>query len=83
MFPGASDIAFSRGTIWVEAESGAAWADFFMNNFGPLVIARGKLGDDTFGELRTKVIEGWEGANESTDGRLRFGQEYLLSVLRF
>ncbi len=77
----ASDFEFERHSATIDAESVEAWADFFIERFGPLVTARDVLGE-RFGELREQIIGIWEQANEADDGRLRLPQEYLLSVIR-
>jgi hypothetical protein len=56
------------------------WADFFMDRFGPMVTARKMLGE-RFAELRDRVVGIWTKANQSTDGRVRIPQEYLVSII--
>lgn len=77
----ASSFDFQRHVNWIEADSVEAWADYFMETFGPLVTARTMLGE-RFGELRERIIEIWRDANEADDGSLRLPQEYLLSIIR-
>jgi ubiquinone/menaquinone biosynthesis C-methylase UbiE len=77
----ASDFEFERHVTTIEAESIDAWADFFLQRFGPLVTARNLLGE-RFEGLRKQIIAIWADANEADDGSLRLPQEYLLSVVR-
>jgi ubiquinone/menaquinone biosynthesis C-methylase UbiE len=82
MFAGvATGFQFERHVNWIEWESLEAFADFFMDRFGPMVTARAMLGE-RFSELREKVVEIWRQANGARDGRLRLPQEYLISVVR-
>lgn len=80
MFSAGTDFEFERHSATIEAESLDAWADFFIDRFGPLVMARQLLGE-RFKDLREETVEIWETANEADDGRLRLPQEYLLSVV--
>ena len=77
----ATDFAFERHLTTVEWESIEAFADFFMERFGPLVTARNMLGAH-FEELRQEIIAIWAERNEADDGGLRLPQEYLLSIVR-
>ena len=52
-----------------------------MDRFPPMVTAWAMLGD-RFGELRARIVEIWNNANQANDGRLRVPQEYLLSIIR-
>jgi SAM-dependent methyltransferase len=74
-------IEFERDVNLIEWDSVDAFADYFMDRFGPLVTARERLGD-RFGELRAKIIEIWKDANEADDGTLRLPQVYLRSIVR-
>jgi SAM-dependent methyltransferase len=76
----ATRLAFERHFATVEWDSVDGFADFFMEHFGPMVMARQLLGE-RFAELRAEVVAVWEQANESDDGRLVLPQEYLLSVV--
>jgi SAM-dependent methyltransferase len=77
----AKGFEFERHVNWIEWDSIESWADFFMTRFGPMVTARGMLGE-RFEEMRERVIEIWRKANQASDGRLRLPQEYLVSVVR-
>jgi SAM-dependent methyltransferase len=72
---------FERHVNRIDWSSVDAFADYFMDRFGPLVTARAMLGE-RFGELRERVVDIWRRANEATDGSLRLPQEYLLSIVR-
>jgi SAM-dependent methyltransferase len=77
----AKSFEFERHVNRIEWESVASWADFFLSRFGPLVTAREALGE-RFTELRERIIDIWNRANEAKDGSLRLPQEYLLSIVR-
>lgn len=77
----ATSFAFERHVNRIEWESVDAFAEFFMDRFGPMVTARQVLGD-RFSELRAKVIDIWTRVNESKDGRFVLPQQYLLSIIR-
>ena len=77
----ATSFAFERHVNVIEWNSMDAWADFFMDRFGPMVTARTMLGE-RFAELRERVVAIWAKANQSTDGRVRIPQEYLVSIIR-
>jgi hypothetical protein len=70
-----------RHSATIEWESVEAFADFFMERFGPMRTATQMLGE-RFGELRERVVGVWQEATEARDGRLVLPQEYLLSVIR-
>jgi SAM-dependent methyltransferase len=80
MFPTASAFEFERHVNRIEWASVEAFADYFIDRFGPLVTARQRLGE-RFGELREHVIAIYRRRNEATDGTLRLPQEYLLSII--
>jgi SAM-dependent methyltransferase len=75
-------LEFHRETLLTEASGSEAFADFFATNFGPLVIARGLLGDEAFAALRADLVELYERNNEATDGSLRLRAEYLVAIAR-
>ena len=77
----AKEFEFERHVNWIEADSLDQWANFFLDRFGPMVTARAMLGDQ-FAELREKLVAIWREANTADDGRVRFPQEYLLSIVR-
>jgi ubiquinone/menaquinone biosynthesis C-methylase UbiE len=77
----ATGFEFEQHSLTVEWESVDGFAQFFMQNFGPMVMAQQRLGE-RFRELRGKIVAIWEQRNEAQDGTLRLPQEYLLSVVR-
>jgi ubiquinone/menaquinone biosynthesis C-methylase UbiE len=77
----ATSFEFERHLNWIEWASAEEWANFFMSRFPPMATARVMLGD-RFGELRSRILEIWNRANEANDGTLRLPQEYLLSIIR-
>ena len=77
----ATEFEFERHLNVIEFDSLEGFTDVFMDNFPPMVAARGMLGD-RFLELRDRSVEIWREANEADDGSLRLPQEYLLSVVR-
>jgi SAM-dependent methyltransferase len=82
MFGDADEIVFERRSARVRWDSTDAFADYFMDRFGPMVTARRSLGEERFAELRAETIEIWERRNEATDGSLDLPQEYLVSLVR-
>ncbi len=72
------DVACGTGIEWESVET---FADFFMARFGPMVTARAMLGD-RFLELRGRIVEIWNRANQSNNGSFRLPQQYLLSIVR-
>jgi SAM-dependent methyltransferase len=77
----ATGFEFERHVNWIEDDSVESFADIFMERFPVMVAARQMLGE-RFAELRADTVAVWERFNESTDGRFRLPQEYLLSVVR-
>ena len=77
----ATGFEFERHVNVIEWESMEEWSNFFMDRFGLMVTARKMLGD-RFAELRERVVAIWTQANQSTDGRVRIPQEYLVSIIR-
>jgi ubiquinone/menaquinone biosynthesis C-methylase UbiE len=78
----ATGFEFEHHSATIEAESVDAWADYFLERFGPMVTARQRLEAERFAELRERVIAVWEEANEADDGSLRLPQQYILSIVR-
>lgn len=77
----ATSFEFERHVNRIEWDSVEGFAEFFLARFGPMVTARGMLGE-RFGEVRERVVAIWRAANEADDGSLRLPQEYLLSIIR-
>ncbi|MCL4852697.1 MAG: methyltransferase domain-containing protein [Bryobacteraceae bacterium] len=77
----AAGFEFERHVNIIQWDSLDAWTDFFMERFGPMVMARTMLGD-RFRELRQRIAGIWRNANLATDGTLRLPQEYLVSLIR-
>ena len=77
------ELEFHREILDIEHEAAAGpFFDEFAGNFGPLVIARGALGDDGFAALRADLIALYEEGNEATDGSTRIPAEYLVAIGR-
>lgn len=79
--PAAQELEFERHVNRIEWESVDAFADFFMDRFGPMVTARAMLGE-RFAGLRSEIVEIWKRANESPNGVFVLPQQYLLSIVR-
>ena len=77
----ATGFDFEYGSATIEWDSVAGFADFFMDRFGPMVMARNMLGE-RFGELRERIVSIWDDVNQSGNGGFLMPQEYLLSVVR-
>jgi SAM-dependent methyltransferase len=81
MFGSGTSFDFERHSATIEWESIEGFENFFMETFGPMVMARQMLGE-RFDSLRRDVRAVWADWNEAADGRLILPQEYLLSVVR-
>lgn len=81
MFPSAKEIEFSKHSATIEYESMEGYAELFMENFGPMVMAKQRLGEG-FAELRAAVLEVWDRFNEAEDGSFVLPQMYLQSIIR-
>ncbi|HEX5467838.1 MAG TPA: class I SAM-dependent methyltransferase [Gaiellaceae bacterium] len=77
----AEDFEFEHHSATIEWESVEGFAEFFMDRFGPMVIARHVLGE-RFADLRGEIVALWEEVNEADDGSFVLPQEYLLSLVR-
>jgi len=77
---GAATVFERREIEWTD-ESPESYARFMLDSFGPLLNARELLEgrDDELDEAFTNFLRG---ENLADDGTLRFGGEYLLSVVR-
>jgi SAM-dependent methyltransferase len=82
MFGSGTSFDFERHSATIEWESIEGFEDFFMETFGPMVMARQMLGE-RFDSLRRDVRAAWADWNEAAGGRLILPQEYLLSVIHF
>jgi ubiquinone/menaquinone biosynthesis C-methylase UbiE len=70
-------VAFERHEVeWLEP-SAERYAEFMENSFGPLIAARAALGDAVVHDAYLSWVND---VNETADGTLRFGGEYLLAV---
>ncbi|MFN2615510.1 MAG: class I SAM-dependent methyltransferase [Thermoleophilaceae bacterium] len=77
----ASEVELGRRFVEFREESADSWVDFMEESFGPFVSARATLGE-RWPELRSELVRLFEQANESSNGKLAFKQEYLLAVVR-
>jgi ubiquinone/menaquinone biosynthesis C-methylase UbiE len=73
------DFAFSTDEVVMTAPSVEVYAEFYLEKFGPLVVARQVLGDK-WPALRTDIVAFYAEWNTATDGTLRIPIEYLVSV---
>lgn len=78
MFAAAKQIEFERAETVIEWDSVEGFGEYFIERFGPLVMAKRNLGE-RFDELREEIYAIYERRNEATDGGLRFPQQYLIS----
>jgi ubiquinone/menaquinone biosynthesis C-methylase UbiE len=70
--------AFERHEVEWREPSPERYAEFMESSFGPLIAARAQLGD----ELVHDTYMGWiNDSNDANDGTLRFGGEYLVSLV--
>jgi len=75
------DAEFERHEIEWTDESPESYARFMLDSFGPLLNAREVLGERE-DELDTAFTDFLRRENLAEDGTLRFGGEYLLSIVR-
>ena len=75
------DAEFERHEIEWTDESPESYARFMLDSFGPLLNAREVLGEREE-ELDTAFTDFLRRENRAEDGTLRFGGEYLLSIVR-
>ncbi len=75
------DAEFERHEIEWTDESPESYARFMLDSFGPLLNAREVLGEREE-ELDTAFTDFLRRENLAEDGTLRFGGEYLLSIVR-
>ncbi|ONI73778.1 hypothetical protein BWI15_10165 [Kribbella sp. ALI-6-A] len=80
MIPGV-DFTFHTDEVVLTAPSVEQFADFYAENFGPLVTARQALGPD-WPALRDAIIAFDNEWNTATDGSLSVSAEYLVSIGR-
>jgi ubiquinone/menaquinone biosynthesis C-methylase UbiE len=72
------EVQFERHQVEWREPSPEAYVEFMENSFGPLIAARAQLGDEVVHE----TYLGWaREVNEADDGTMRFGGEYLVSVV--
>ena len=79
--PSAQEFTFERRDTTLEWDSVDAFADYFLERFGPMVTAKAMLGE-RFADLRAEVVEIWTRRNEAADGGFVLAQEYLVSIVR-
>lgn len=72
---------FRHETVDFRAESPEAFAELFLDDFGPLVTARQVLGDG-FAALREEYLAIVHRHNLATDGTLWVSPEYLVTLAR-
>jgi ubiquinone/menaquinone biosynthesis C-methylase UbiE len=70
-------VTFERHEVEWREQSPERYAEFMQNSFGPLIAAREQLGDELVHDTYMTWIND---VNETGDGTLRFGGEYLVSV---
>ncbi|WP_419993095.1 hypothetical protein [Streptomyces boninensis] len=74
-------LEFRRGTVALEKPDTETFMAFYEENFGPVVMAKGALGD-IWPKLRGELVAMLEQWNRATDGSLHIDAEYLLTVAR-
>jgi ubiquinone/menaquinone biosynthesis C-methylase UbiE len=77
----AREVELERRSVEFREESAEAWTAFMEESFGPFISAKAALGG-RWPELRAELVQIFEDANESRNGKLTFHQEYLLAVVR-
>jgi len=81
MFPDARGYEFEQHSASIEWESVEGFADYFMDRFGPMVMARQMLGE-RFADMRAEIVALWHEHNRAANGTMDLPQEYLQSVVR-
>lgn len=72
---------FARETVAFHSPSADAYMSFYEESFGPLVMAKGALGE-RWPELRRDLVETFEAWNTSDDGKFVMPGEYLITIAR-
>ena len=75
------EAEFERHEVEWRDPSVEGYAEFMLESFGPLIVAREALAERA-GELRERYVECLHEVNLETDGTLRFRGEYLLALVR-
>jgi SAM-dependent methyltransferase len=80
--PGVS-LEFERRVVRLEWESPEGWVDYAERVLGPAIAAKAALEPQgRWTELRGELVELFERANLSSDGRLETELEYLMTIAR-
>jgi SAM-dependent methyltransferase len=78
-----ADLSFERRNVTFEDESPESWVAYNERVLGPFVMAKAALEPQgRWDALRADLTNLYRERNEATDGSLRFGAEYLLTVAR-
>ncbi|WP_432936041.1 class I SAM-dependent methyltransferase [Kribbella sp. CA-253562] len=78
MIPGVK-FTFHTDTVELTAPTVEQFADFYAENFGPLVLARQAVGDG-WPAMRDDILAYDNEWNTATDGTVRILAEYLVSI---
>ena len=70
-------VEFERHAVEFDEATPAAYADFMLTSFPPLIAMRADLGDDIVRETYMRWVDE---VNEADDGTLRYHGEYLVAV---
>jgi len=77
------ELEFERGQVVLEHDSAEAWVAHLDRVFGPMILGRAALEPaGAWDGFRADVVDLYEGANDSSDGKLRVAAEYLTTIAR-
>ena len=73
---------FADDDVLYESDSSDGLADFFIENFGPLVTLRAALPPDRWAALDADLRAMVADQNQATDGSMRTTARYLITTVR-
>jgi SAM-dependent methyltransferase len=77
------ELEFERGHVVLEHDSAEAWVAHLDRVFGPTILAKAALEPaGAWDALRADLVDLYERANDSSDGKLRVAAEYLTTIAR-
>jgi hypothetical protein len=78
-----AELSFERRRVIFDHDSPESWVAHNEGLLGPMIMARAALEPQgRYQELRRELVGLYAAANEATDGTLRCGAEYLLTLAR-
>jgi SAM-dependent methyltransferase len=78
-----AELSFERLSVTFEEDSVEAWVAYNERVLGPSILAKAALEPQgRYQDLRDQLVELYNAANKSEDGRFRVAAEYLLTLAR-